>query len=379
MPDITWDQLTAYRSRIRGCLLGGAIGDALGRPVERAGLAQIRATYGPQGLTDLMPDEDGATGRISDDTQLTLFTAEGWMTAYDRIREKGISGAEVLIVHDAYLRWLETQDHTAPPPRSPALRHHIGRLRDEQWLYARRGAGRSCLDGLRQGHTPEARAPITGLPGPVNPGSKGGGALARSVPFGFTDTDPRLCFELAARCAQTSHGHPTAYLSAGALAATVRHLLLGSSLADAVGRSLELLGHYPGHEETGAALRRALALAANGPATPDTVDSFGSGWTAEEILGVAVYAALAQSRSWPVHTRFESGLLLAVNHSGTSDSSGAVCGSLLGAHYGDVMLSRAWLARLEGRATIATLADDFAALVHPGDRRRWWLAEPPTP
>ena len=44
-----------FRSRVRGCLLGGAIGDALGAGVEFDSLAQIRDKYGQQGVTDYVP------------------------------------------------------------------------------------------------------------------------------------------------------------------------------------------------------------------------------------------------------------------------------------------------------------------------------------
>ena len=39
--------------RFRGCLLGGAVGDALGAPVEFMTLAQIRERFGAEGITGL--------------------------------------------------------------------------------------------------------------------------------------------------------------------------------------------------------------------------------------------------------------------------------------------------------------------------------------
>ncbi len=44
--------LAALRARFRGCLLGGAVGDALGGPVEFLRLAEITARFGAQGVTD---------------------------------------------------------------------------------------------------------------------------------------------------------------------------------------------------------------------------------------------------------------------------------------------------------------------------------------
>ena len=101
--------LPDHRDRVRGCLLGGALGDALGAPVEFESIGRIRRQHGPGGLTGLVPDWRGAVGLITDDTQMTLFTVEGL-----------IRGGDVAAVRRAYLRWLDTQQHRSPLPASPA-------------------------------------------------------------------------------------------------------------------------------------------------------------------------------------------------------------------------------------------------------------------
>jgi ADP-ribosyl-[dinitrogen reductase] hydrolase len=60
---------------IAGCLLGRAVGDALGAPIEFLRLSEIRERFGLAGLTDYAPAY-GKLGAITDDTQMTLFTAE---------------------------------------------------------------------------------------------------------------------------------------------------------------------------------------------------------------------------------------------------------------------------------------------------------------
>ncbi|MET7765007.1 ADP-ribosylglycohydrolase family protein [Streptomyces sp. NPDC005393] len=376
----SWDESAARRARIRGCLLGGAIGDALGNPIEFLSLRRIRETHGTAGVTTLVPDGSGAVGRVTDDTQMTLFTAEGLIRAHARASSKGIGGAETTIVRHAYLRWLDTQNHPAPPP---AKNEHdlvrSGWLRTEPWLYARRAPGNACLSGLTEEHIPAPHDPLDGAPGPVNPGSKGCGTVMRSAPFGLTGQDPRDCFELAARCAQITHGHPTGYYAAGALAAIIACLLHGESLEGSALRTLELLARYPRHEETTAALRTAIDLAAEGDSTPEKTESLGGGWVAEEALAIAVYSALARTPAqqidygpggeisydpMPPRSPVQAALLLSVNHSGDSDSTGSICGNLLGAHHGDLRLPPSWLARTEGRAVIAELADDFAFAFH---------------
>ncbi|MFI8932930.1 ADP-ribosylglycohydrolase family protein [Streptomyces sp. NPDC053474] len=342
---LSWEAAASYRARVRGCLLGGAIGDALGYAVEFDSLAAIRAAHGPRGVTGPLPDADGVW-RISDDTQMTLFTVEALEAAHARERRKGIGGAAPQLVLQAYLRWLDTQQRPGPAAQTR------GGLAAEAWLYARRAPGNACLSGLAHAHAPDPRAPL-GPPGPVNPESKGCGTVMRSAPFGLTRAPAGRAFELAARCARITHGHPTGSYAAGALAAIVAHLVAGDSLEGAVLRTLRLLARYPGHEETSTALARAVDLAAEGEPDAARVESLGAGWIAEEALAIAVYAALAAPRA-------EDALTLAVNHSGDSDSTGSVCGNLLGALHGDHGLPADWLKAVEGRAVIAALADDLA-------------------
>lgn len=343
----SWEATAIYRARVRGCLLGGAIGDALGSPVEFASLDRIRATHGAQGVSGLTADGEGVVGRVTDDTQMTLFTAEGLVQAHERERHKDIGGGWPRLVRDAYGRWLDTQRLPGPPA---GVR---GGLAAQPWLYARRAPGNACLSGLAQDFVPDPAAAL-GRPGPVNSDSKGCGAVMRSAPFGLTRASAGTAFAMAARCAQTTHGHPTGYYSAGTFAAIVAHLVEGDSPEGAVLRALRLLARHPGHEETTAALHRALGLAEEGAPTAERVEALGAGWIAEEALAIAVYCALAEPD-------VRRALLLSVNHSGDSDSTGAICGNLLGARHGDHRLPQEWLEAVEGRAAIAVVADDLAA------------------
>jgi ADP-ribosylglycohydrolase len=346
----SWEAAAVYRARVRGCLLGGAVGDALGFPVEFASLDRIRSQHGERGVTGLVPGAHGVTGRISDDTQMTLFTVEALVQAHARERQKGIGGGWALLLRQAYERWLQTQSKPGPEAAEP---QPAAGLLAEAWLYSRRAPGNACLSGVAQMYAPDPQLPLDGRPGQVNPDSKGCGAVMRSAPFGLVNT-PEGAFAMAARGAQITHGHPTGYYAAGALAAIVAHLVSGDSLEGSVLRTLRLLERHPGHEETSAALREALDLAAQGAPTAEQAESLGAGWVAEEALAIGVYCALAEPR-------VEDALLLSVNHSGDSDSTGSICGNLLGARHGDVGLPHTWVERVEGRARIAALADDLAA------------------
>jgi ADP-ribosylglycohydrolase len=329
-----------FRSRVRGCLLGGAVGDALGAGVEFESLDGIRTAHGAAGITGYVPAY-GRRGAVTDDTQMSLFTVEGLIRAHVR-RDTGVWHPPSDI-HAAYLRWVATQRDWGPDERQPDL----GWLAREEWLYARRAPGQACLSGLEDG--------LMGtLEKPKNPHSKGCGTVMRSAPFGLlVGWDPGLVFQLSMECAVLTHGHPTGYLAAGALAVIVHTVVRGGALEEGVHLALALLSERPGHEETTAALRAALDAVRAGEPSAKRVESLGEGWVAEEALAVGLYCAL-------VAEDVRAGLLLAVNHSGDSDSTGAVCGNLLGVLHGETALPPEWLGELEGRGTILTLADDFA-------------------
>lgn len=97
-----------WSGRVLGFLLAGAVGDALGAPIEFLSIAQIRARYGPDGLRDYAPLPSGL-GEVTDDTQMTLFTLEGLIKAHLRARTSGVEAAVPAFLTNAYLRWLDTQ------------------------------------------------------------------------------------------------------------------------------------------------------------------------------------------------------------------------------------------------------------------------------
>lgn len=352
VPEAARQALERYRSRVDGCLLGGALGDALGAPIEFDSLPTIRAGHGDAGITGLLPYR-GRPGLVTDDTQMTLFTAEGLITA--ALADAGTPDDVARHVYRSYLRWLDTQRSELPPRPAPSW------LAGQEWLYDRRAPGNACLSGLSSGRMGTTAAP-------ANPDSKGCGTVMRSAPFGLQlDKKSPEIFAEAVAGAVLTHGHPSGYLAAGAFAVIVRALADGASLADGVAEALGLLRFRPGHEETTAALTAARDAAADGPApAPEVVERLGAGWVAEEALAIGVYAALA----FPHPEQVREALLLAVNHSGDSDSTGSVCGNLAGAWHGREALPDDWVRALEGRSTIEQVAADLAVIGWPDWRQR---------
>lgn len=331
-----------FRSRVRGTLLGSALGDTLGAPLAGRSLDAIREIHGSQGLTHPVPVH-GRCGAVTAATQLTLFTVDGLIRAHVR-RDTG-AWHPPTDVHRAYLRWAATQHDWGPDER----RSDNGWLAQEEWLYARRDPARACMTGFADGL-------LGTLAHPKNPTARDAAATARSAPFGLlVGWEPALVLQLAVECATQSHGHPTAYLSAGAFAVIVHGLTRGESLDSAVQRALGLLGSRPGHQPVTDALQHALSAVTQGVPGSHVVEALttGAGHDAEDALAIAVYCAL-------VAEDIAHGLRLAVNHGGDSIAAGALCGALLGALHGETALPAAWLADLEGRPTVLELADDFA-------------------
>lgn len=334
----------APQSRFRGCLLAGAVGDALGAAVEFLSEEQIVARYGPAGIRE--PDVAyGRVGAITDDTQMTLFTAEGLLRGHVRGSARGILHWPSML-GGAYQRWLLTQGNPDWKPASPWTTD--GWLFGLADLHARRAPGRTCIGALI--------ATPTGMPARNH--SKGCGGVMRVAPVGLYawaqvgGEQLARSFKLGCEAAALTHGHPTGILSAGAFAALVQLLADGTALRDALPPVMALLAGEPEHEETRRALVEACELAASEPDAQ--VATLGQGWIADEALAIAVFVALTAPD-------LETGLRRAVNHSGDSDSTGAIAGNLLGAMLGDAAIPARWLDGLELRHEIAQVADDLLA------------------
>jgi ADP-ribosylglycohydrolase len=324
----------AFADSVAGCLLGGAVGDALGAVVEFASLDEIRRTYGPQGLTGF---PDGAGG-ITDDTQMTLFTAEGLIRARRRWDARRF-GHAVDELWRAYRRWLCTQREDPGGDGDDG-----GGLVDEPALRHRRAPGNTCLSALTGGEPGFVDLPVND--------SKGCGGVMRVAPVGLVALRPS---GLGIASAALTHGHPSGYLAAGAAADIIARLRVGEDLRPAAEAAIEAVSVWAGCEETTAALRSALALADREPVpSPEAVATLGQGWVAEEALAIAVYCALAGGT-------FERAVLAAVNHSGDSDSTGAITGNLLGAAGGRGVVPEAWLAAVAERAVVERVAEELSA------------------
>ncbi|ALG15716.1 hypothetical protein AOZ06_52375 [Kibdelosporangium phytohabitans] len=329
-------------------MLAGAVGDALGAPIEFDSIEGIRQRYGPQGLQDYVPSYTG-TGEITDDTQMTLFTLEGLLRAHAGQR-RGTAIDLTMVMQHAYQRWHHTQG--TPWERCGGVfaqqsAEPDGWLITNRGLFHRRAPGGTCLASLRafvntgSPTTPDKR---------IND-SKGCGGVMRAAPVAFWSEDPAEIFDIAVRSAALTHGHPSGFLSAGVLAVIVSELLEGTALPDAITVAREHLLRWDDHQEQLDILDKAVELSPHRP-DPETIAAqLGGGWVGEEALAIGVCAALCADT-------MADGLLMAVNHSGDSDSTGAICGNILGAAWGIDAVPAEWLAQLELREVIERLSLD---------------------
>jgi|GEM_PF-411441 len=344
------------RDRILGCLLGGAIGDALGGAVEFMSLANIRRAFGDEGISEYAATY-GRVGAITDDTQMTLFTAEGLLRSQVRCVVHGSSDIPS-VVHHAYLRWLATQGikaktNVGPNPADPAQSWPDGWLIQHKELWNRRAPGATCISAL---------SAAVNLGDSADNDSKGCGTIMRVAPVGLwcesSPTNPALAaFDVGIAVSRLTHGHPSGYLAGGYFAQLIALLLDGHDLSRAIDDAcLPLREHGEDAAEVLAAIEAARRLAEKqDKPTPEQVESLGAGWVAEEALSIAVYCAL-------VAQDFDHGVRLAVNHSGDSDSTGSLVGNLLGVMGGATKIPAHWLDDLELHAVIVDIASDMATM-----------------
>jgi ADP-ribosylglycohydrolase len=331
-------------------MYGGAIGDALGYTVEFMSLDKIKSKFGEQGITDLYINKKVGKALISDDTQMTLYTADGMMWSYYRCKTRGIGSYVGSGMYQSYLRFYYTQTGTMPSDNDnfwlePQPHEQQDSILSYKELFSRRSPGNTCLSALGSGKMGTMEKPINN--------SKGCGGVMRVAPVGlFLHREPKLAFRIGAEVAAITHGHPTGYLAAGAFAAIIAELINGKSIMDSAEASMKILKVYPNHEETLEAIEKAIAFSRSDEKTEIAISKLGEGWVAEEALAIALYSALQE-------VNFKKALIMAVNHDGDSDSTGAICGNILGACYGTGVISEEWIADLELSSFISDMASSL--------------------
>lgn len=352
--------------RIRGSLVGGAIGDALGYTVEFMQEEQIFRKYGSSGITEY--ELTNGKALVSDDTQMTLFTANGILVGDTRLSMRGIGGDPKVYVPNAYLDWLKTQQldiNSVNQYERYTEKGGYSWLLDVPELYSRRAPGNTCLSAL------ETRAKEdhvnSFINSPINR-SKGCGGIMRIAPLAlkyrlgenyYGDIE-QIDME-AAELSAITHSHSLGYMPSSVVSHIISRILCSHdemSLKDMVLEARDSVSKLFAEDKNLPVLVDIIDKAVRLSEKTDTDDldnihALGEGWVAEETLGIALYCALKYQND------FSKAMIVSVNHKGDSDSTGAVTGNILGALIGYDAIDSKWKKDLELLDVILEVADDL--------------------
>lgn len=357
-----------YLDKIKGSMIGGAAGDALGYAVEFLRDYQIFDKYGKQGITEY--DLTNGIAQISDDTQMTLFTANAILFGETRLAMRGIGGDPMMYAPRAYLDWNLTQSMNYEEGRSVKRYNEKGGiswLLDVPELYDMRYPGNTCLSSLNALFKEGYRSDY--INNPMN-NSKGCGGIMRVAPLGlhynFKSDNISQLDMTGAKLSAITHGHSLGYMPSAVLTHILNRIVypINEKLSpeeiimearDAVN---ELFCDDKHIDELVSTINKAIKLSKNDDEDLKNIKRLGEGWVAEETLAIAIYCSLKYQND------FSKGIVAAVNHSGDSDSTGAVTGNILGALVGYENIDKKWKNNLEIHNVIAEMSEDLCYGCH---------------
>lgn len=326
-------------NKIKGSLIGGAIGDALGYPIE------FKRNIKERQVTRYVNDK----GIISDDTQMTLFTANGLLWRETRLSLRGIAMSPTDAIYLSYLDWLETQT-------GKVNNSSISWIKNLKELNIERAPGNTCLSALNLGRKGTIKKPIND--------SKGCGGVMRIAPIGLYYFDPEKAGEYSVAASALTHGHLLGIIPSYVLGVLI-NLLVNNELTlyQAVEKSMQI--YEKNHKDYDKKykkefvdlINKAIVLSQKDYSDVDAIAVLGEGWVAEEALAIALYSCLKYPNS------FEDAIICAVNHDGDSDSTGAIAGNIMGAYLGLTKIPEYYVKNLELKEEILEIAEDLAKKV----------------
>ena len=308
--------MSSEHESAQALILGVALGDALGWPVEFMDRPAILVKYGRPGIQE-PPDP----ALYTDDTQMTAAVAEALI-------EAGHRDLDVLM--------------------GAMARHFIGWKRDPNT--PSRAPGATSIRGVNalERGAPWREAGVKD--------SKGCGSCMRVAPVGYLyQTDTGRLQNIARAQGVLTHRHPTADAACIAGAYLVKLALDGVHPSEYPDRILRF--GYGISPEFDAAIERVTTVLA----WPDEEAALhvvgptrGGGWIAEEAIAMALYCVMRHP------TDYVSAVRLAANITGDSDSVASIAGGVLAARLGLGCLPAEWVARLENRDYLLGLAGRLA-------------------
>lgn len=340
----------------RGCLLGLAVGDAMGAAVDGKSLRQIREGYGPGGLRGY--DLVNGQGEFTSYTQIAMFACNGMLLSIARGQVSG--NAAMRCIATALKEWARAQHLPGDPRLRSCWLCHVPQMRRRRSMDAR------TLDSLTR--------EVLGTPTrPANQGA-GPGTLTAAVPVGLFFHPDRMGFQeigqLGAQVVALTHGDPLAFLSGAVLAYLIAGIIrapvcpMEEQVRQAAAAVCAQFGQrFPQAARLQLLLTDAVDMARSGIPHDRAMEQLECG-TAAQVLAGAVYAVLAGQED------FDNAMIIAVNHSGKSAAVGAVAGAILGARLGESALPEFYLESLEGMQVVKEVATDLYTACPKGWRTR---------
>ena len=369
--------MAGFRGMMQGCLIGGAIGDALGYPLEF--LLAEEAIHEKYGFVRTFVGEP----KISDDTQMTLYTAVNLPFALTRGAMRGIGGdprSMGYMIH-SYVRWYEGQAGIKDGSY-PSFLRYVSHFND------RRAPGKTCMDALAEYRKTGKYATIDE---PFNT-SKGCGGVMRVAPIGLyfawqnaigAPVDAFDAAKTGADAAALTHGHTLGYIPAAYQSCLIYQIVSPYCIGDLeelAKKSLiivkGLFGEKKHWGEFEAIINKAISLSKDRSIKEiDAIHQLGEGWVGEEAMAIALYCCLRHQNSFAEAVRY------AVNHKGDSDSTGAIAGNIIGAYLGmdNIKATFPDYWKVEFYDLITEIANDLHTEIPIGEysptQDFWWAAK----
>lgn len=341
--------MISKRDAYRGCLLGLAIGDAMGYPVDTKTWPQIQEEYGPYGLMGY--DLRNGYAEVSSHTQLAAFSCNGLLLGLTRGQVYGKMAPFVRYAALAQQEWATGQRRYDQPSRNHCWVFRISDMRHRHCTDTR------MVETLNRGRLGSLEDPVNRYDTPAS--------LTCAVSAGlFADTGKLKLAEsdrLGAESVALTHGHPLAFLPGAVVSHLIRGCLhqppkpLYTLIKDALSAmQAQFVREYP--REVGqvtALVEQAMSLAEERLIQPVAAMERLKCDTGAEVLAGAVYAALLCEED------FDNAMVIAVNHSGRSAAVAALTGAFLGAQLGEEVLPEFYMDGLFIADALRDLSDDL--------------------
>ena len=314
--------------KFRGALLGVAVGDALGAPVESFDGASARRFYEKRGWKMV-------SGKYTDDTEMTIGVAESLIAC------KGFNGAHLA---QQFLR-----NYNESRGYGPGTREVLKMLSEGvSW----KEASRKIFGGE---------------------GSYGNGAAMRIAPVGLLyHENAEKLREVAFKVSEITHAHELAKEGAALLAFAValacrygcnRYTVSAEEEEEAgetkreMLRNLHAFARHRIYKEKLAKIEALLHAKDEEEARKRAVSELGNGEAAFNSVPTAIFSFLRSHD-------FRESIVFAISLGGDTDTIAAMTGAVSGAFYGERSIPRDWLKSLESGvvAYLTKLAEDLYEL-----------------